>query len=389
MNSKEGGGLVLEGVWHAYGSRPALEDVSLAVSPGEVLCLLGPSGCGKSTLLRLAAGLEPLQRGRVEIAGRTVADAPGPRGRAGRRAVPPEGRGVGMVFQDYALFPHLTVLENVAFGLDGRAGGPRPERRARAQALLERVELGDRAGSYPHVLSGGEQQRVALARALAPQPAVMLLDEPFQGLDTRLRQRIRDDTLRLLHQSGAAVLLVTHDPEEAMAMGDRLAVLRQGRVQQEGRPGAVYDHPATPFVARFLGDTNSLPGLVKGGAVETPLGPLPAPERSEGEPVEVLLRPEFPDPGGAPRPRRRRASEPERERRHGRSGRGGGSAPGGGSDPDRSAPARVAHLAHLTHVGRKGGAALRAARLGPCDLAPGDRVRVRLDRREALVFPSG
>jgi iron(III) transport system ATP-binding protein len=294
-----------------------------------------------------------------------------------------------MVFQDYALFPHLTVLENVAFGLDGRAGVPRPERRARAQALLERVELGDRAGSYPHVLSGGEQQRVALARALAPQPAVMLLDEPFQGLDTRLRQRIRDDTLRLLHQSGAAVLLVTHDPEEAMAMGDRLAVLRQGRVQQEGRPGAVYDHPATPFVARFLGDTNSLPGLVKGGAVETPLGPLPAPERSEGEPVEVLLRPESLilegplDPAdGGPASRNGKGETGalavvEGVRRVGAQTLIEVRLQGSPTSPTSPTSAE------------EGGAALRAARLGPCDLAPGDRVRVRFDRLEALVFPSG
>ncbi|MDQ3699434.1 MAG: ABC transporter ATP-binding protein, partial [Chloroflexota bacterium] len=354
------GGLVVHDVTHVYGAQRALDGVSLTVARGEVLCLLGPSGCGKSTLLRLAAGLEPLQTGRVVIAGRTVADA--------RRALPPEARDVGMVFQDYALFPHLTVLENVAFGLHRM---PRAARRARATDMLERVELGDRAGSYPHVLSGGEQQRVALARALASRPAAMLLDEPFAGLDTRLRQRVRQDSLRLLQESGAAVLLVTHDPEEAMALGDRLAVMRAGRIEHTGPPEEVYARPASAFVARFLGDTNWFRGTVAGGTVTTPLGLLPAGDHPEGMSVEVHVRPEA--------LRLERVNESI------------------DATPDDVVPRAVIdrvrrigaqtviELRATDHSGA--GCRLRALQLGPSDLAPEEVVRLRLDRREALVFP--
>ena len=274
-------GLELADVSHAYGRVLAVDGVTLGIMPGQVLGLLGPSGCGKSTLLRVAAGLEELQAGRVSIAGRVVAE-PG-------RALPPEERGVGLVFQDYALFPHLSVLDNVGFGLR-RVG--RAERRARALDVLGQVAMADYAAAYPHMLSGGQQQRVALARALAPGPAVMLLDEPFGGLDRRLREQVREDTLQVLKESGAAVLFVTHDSEEAMAMGDRIAIMASGRIEQVGTPREVYRRPASPFVAHFLGDVNAFAGIVQGGLVSTPLGTVPADGQADGQAVDVLVRPE-------------------------------------------------------------------------------------------------
>jgi iron(III) transport system ATP-binding protein len=229
----------------------------------------------------VAAGLEELQAGRVSIAGRVVAEPD--------RSLPPEERGVGLVFQDYALFPHLRVLDNVQFGLR-RMG--RQERHARALDVLGQVAMGEYATAYPHMLSGGQQQRVALARALAPGPVVMLLDEPFGGLDRRLREQVREDTLRILKESGSAVLFVTHDPEEAMAMGDRIAIMAAGRIEQVGTPREVYRRPASPFVARFLGDVNAFAGVVHQGQVTTPLGLVPADGLPDRQPVDVLVRPE-------------------------------------------------------------------------------------------------
>ncbi len=273
--------LEIEGVSHAYGATRALDGVDLAVASGELMCLVGPSGCGKTTLLRLAAGLESVQRGRVRIAGQTVAgDGP---------EMPPEDRGVGMVFQDYALFPHLSVVENVAFGLRGdKAAG----RRERARDVLRKFGVEGLAGSYPHTLSGGEQQRVALARALAPAPRILLLDEPFSGLDSRLRDHIRDETLHVLENSGAATLMVTHDPEEAMFMADRIAVMRASRIEQVGRPVEIYFHPMNAFVTTFFSDVNRLPGLVRDGRVETPFGSLEADGLANGDRVQILIRPE-------------------------------------------------------------------------------------------------
>ena len=273
-------GLLLENISHAFDGVLAVNKVTLSVGAGEVVCLLGPSGCGKSTTLRLAAGLERLQQGRVLIDDRVMADSV--------RSMPPEERHVGLMFQDYALFPHLTVLDNAAFGIKGTPAA----RRARARAILERVGLGRHAESYPHMLSGGEQQRVALARALAPEPGLMLLDEPFSGLDLRLRDRVRDDTLRLLKDAGTATLLVTHDPEEAMRMADRIAVMREGRIEQEGPPGDVYHRPASAFVARFFSEINEMTGRIEGGAVLTPFGRLPADGLGEGTEVDILFRPE-------------------------------------------------------------------------------------------------
>jgi len=274
--------LRLERITHDFGDLRAVDDVSLDVGPGEVVCLLGPSGCGKSTLLRIAANLEELQRGRVEIDGRDM------RTRSGR-PIPPERRNVGLMFQDSALFPHLSVLDNVAFGLDRL---PARQRRARAMEMLEKLGMRDQADRFPHRLSGGQQQRVALARALAPEPRLMLLDEPFSALDARLRGRIRDDTLHLLKQAGAGTLLVTHDPEEAMFMADRIALMRDGRVLQTGTPVELYCHPATPFVASFFGDVNRLEGTVRDGRVRTALGPFDAPDLAEGSRAVVLVRPE-------------------------------------------------------------------------------------------------
>jgi iron(III) transport system ATP-binding protein len=273
--------LKLEGITHGYGGRPVIDRLDLTVGAGETVCLVGPSGCGKTTTLRIAAGLEPVQVGRVLIGDQVVAD--------GRIERAPERRGVGMMFQDYALFPHLTIAENVAFGLAGR--GPQ-EREGRTRELLEQVGLSDYADFYPHTLSGGQQQRIALARALAPVPRLLLLDEPFSGLDARLREELRADTLTLLRRTGTATLMVTHDPEEAMFMADRMAVMRAGRIEQQGTPREIYDHPVNRFVAAFFSQVNRLDGVVVGGRVTTPVLDLPAGDLRDGARVDVVVRPE-------------------------------------------------------------------------------------------------
>ncbi len=275
------GGLTIRGVSHAFDDRRVVDHVDLAVQAGELVCLVGPSGCGKTTLLRLAAGLVTLQHGTIEIGGAVVADSV--------RAVPPEARGVGLVFQDYALFPHLDVAGNVAFGLRGM---PAAERPARVDAVLTQVNMLDYRSAWPHQLSGGQQQRIALARALAPRPRVMLLDEPFSGLDARLRAQIRDDTLHVLKENGVATLMVTHDSEEAMFMADRIAVMNRGRIEQAGRPVEVYGAPASAFVARFFGEVNDLRGIVRDRVVATPFGPVAANGHVEAAMVQVVIRPE-------------------------------------------------------------------------------------------------
>jgi iron(III) transport system ATP-binding protein len=272
--------LSLEHVRHRYAGMTAVDDVSLSIAHGEILCLVGPSGCGKSTLLRIAAGLEALQRGTVRINGTVVADNTG--------CMPPERRGVGLVFQDYALFPHLSVIDNVRFGLSGQ---PAQHQRRRAMETLEQVGMGAYADHFPHALSGGQQQRVALARALAPNPAVLLLDEPFSGLDARLREQVRDETLHVLKRTGAATMLVTHDPEEAMFLADRIALMRAGKMVQLGTPVDLYNRPADGFAASFFGEVNRIDGTVRQGAVDTPIGRIPT-DLPEGSAVQVMIRPE-------------------------------------------------------------------------------------------------
>ncbi|MEM9755477.1 MAG: ABC transporter ATP-binding protein [Pseudomonadota bacterium] len=263
-----------------FGARTVLRDVDLTVAAGEVVCLLGPSGCGKSTTLRVIAGIERQSAGEVWIDGTCVSGAGVHR--------PPEDRGVGMMFQDFALFPHLNVAGNVGFGLRG----PADTIRHRVDRLIERVHLNGFGHKAPHTLSGGEQQRVALARALAPRPGVMLMDEPFSGLDNRLRDGVRDETMALLKEEGTAVVLVTHDPAEAMQMADRIALMRDGAIVQDGPPYELYAKPIDRRAAAFFSDINVLPGDVRGGQVETSLGRFAANGHADGTAVEVVFRPQ-------------------------------------------------------------------------------------------------
>ncbi|MEX2137616.1 MAG: ABC transporter ATP-binding protein [Pirellulales bacterium] len=258
-----------------------LRAVTLAVSPGQIHSLLGPSGSGKTTLLRLIAGLEVLAEGRILIAEQEVATC--------SSHVPPESRAIGFVFQDYALFPHLDVRDNVLFGMPDK---PRRERLARLRELLDKVRMSDFALAMPHTLSGGEQQRVALARAMAREPVVMLLDEPFSGLDVRLRDEIRELTVKVLRAAAVATLLVTHDPQEALLVSDLVSVIRDGRVEQTGTPQEVYFQPRTLHVAETFGRANRLVRTVQRGAVNTPWGVIATPSCKEDERVCILLRPE-------------------------------------------------------------------------------------------------
>ncbi len=226
--------LEIKNLQRAYGGRAVVDDVSLKIMPGQVTCLLGPSGCGKSTTLRMIAGVEMQDSGTIHVDGKLICDTV--------FRVPPERREIGLMFQDFALFPHLSVADNVGFGLKT---GTKAERRARIEELLERVDLLRFIDGYPHQLSGGEQQRVALARALAPRPKIMLMDEPFSGLDNRLRDDIRDETLGILKEEGTAVLLVTHEPEEAMRMADEIALMRDGKIVQQGPPITCTRVPST------------------------------------------------------------------------------------------------------------------------------------------------
>ncbi|MYG53150.1 MAG: ABC transporter ATP-binding protein [Rhodospirillaceae bacterium] len=273
--------LAIDALTHRFDRVTALEDVSLAIGAGQILALLGPSGCGKSTLLRLVAGLEAIQHGRIAIGGRTVGAAPGP-------DLPPEQRNVGFLFQDYALFPHLSAADNIGFGLQHLGAA---ERRNRVGEVLERVGVSALADAYPHTLSGGQQQRIALARALAPAPGMLLLDEPLSGLDARLRHGLADTLLAVLRETGTTAVVVTHDPEEAMYVADRIGVMRDGRLMQFGPPGAVYGRPESPFVANFLSDTNRLSGTVGGaGAIDTGWGPVDAGDLPAGAAVQILVR---------------------------------------------------------------------------------------------------
>lgn len=261
-------------------AKPVVWSLSFGVEEGEIFALLGPSGCGKTTALRLIAGFEHADAGVVTVSGQVLT---GP-----KRHVPPEQRGVGLVFQDYALFPHLTVLENVTFGLRDL---PRTERKQRAREALKLVGLSGYEDRQPHQLSGGQQQRVAIARTLAPCPRLILLDEPFSNLDALLRQTTRQEIRGVLKRQGMSALLVTHDQEEALSFADRVAVMRNGRIEQIGTPEEVYYSPRTLFVAQFLGRTNLLLSQASGGEAETPLGRVVLNRPATGN-VLLSLRPE-------------------------------------------------------------------------------------------------
>ncbi len=281
------------GLTKSFGDTHALQDLDLTVEQGEILALLGPSGCGKTTTLRLIAGFEMPDAGTIAVGGRLV---------AGEGVyVPPERRRVGIVFQNYALFPHLTVAQNVAFGLKRDA-----TQAARVREVLALVGLTGLEDRLPHELSGGQQQRVALARALAPQPDVLLLDEPFSNLDAGRRVRIREDVREILKASGIAAIFVTHDQEEALFMGDRVAILNAGRLEQIGTPEDVFQSPATRFVAEFLGFPGFLRARVTPRGLETELGLQPQPvDLPPGTEVDLLVRPDDltlrPDPHGQAR----------------------------------------------------------------------------------------
>ncbi|MEO0820048.1 MAG: ABC transporter ATP-binding protein [Pseudomonadota bacterium] len=286
--------LALDSVHVEFEGVKAVDNVSLKIGAGEIVCLLGPSGCGKSTTLRVAAGVERQSAGTVSINGRVVSDA--------CRHEPPEAREIGLMFQDFALFPHLSVEENVAFGLR-RKVKPR-DRGALVAEHLRRVGLEDKAERYPHQLSGGEQQRVALARALAPDPQVMLMDEPFSGLDTRLRDEVQEQTLSVLREAGAGVLLVTHEPDEAMRMADRIALMRDGRIVQVGAPYHVYNYPVDRAAAAFFSDINVVHGVVQARQTDTPFGLFLCPGLVDSADVEIIFRPQHikiqPDRGTPP-----------------------------------------------------------------------------------------
>jgi iron(III) transport system ATP-binding protein len=347
--------LSLTNVEHAYGEAVALQGVTLDVTKEEILCLLGPSGCGKTTILRLAAGLEMPRRGSVWVGDRLVA--------GDGVFVPPEKRDIGLLFQDYALFPHLTVADNIAFGIRGQ---PASEQARRVDELLERTHLTDRRQAYPHMLSGGEQQRVALARALAPGPRVLLLDEPFSGLDTQLRQRVRDETLHVLKEVGATVVLVTHDPEEALFMADRIALMRAGRIVQVGEPADLYFRPADAFTAEFFGEINRIPSYVAGSVVASPFGPVPAGGIGDGTPVLCLIR-------------------SEALRLH--------TQPAGGNGPPHAVVEATrllgrSSLIHLhTHPSTGYALHLHARAMGISLPRPGTEVWIEVDPRLVFVFP--
>ena len=338
---------------HAYNDNPSVSDVSFSVSEGEVVTLLGPSGCGKTTLLRLAAGLERPRQGEIWLDGKLVSDA--------GMVVAPETRGVGFMFQDYALFPHLNVLENVLFGL--REKGSAATRRG--LDVLAETSIEHLADSYPHELSGGQQQRVALARALAPRPSVILLDEPYAGLDSRLRERIRDQMLHVLKAAGTAALMVTHDAEEAMFMSDNIIVMRDGQVQQTGRPVNLYCQPNSAFVAEFFGEVNRLEGQVSNGCIETVLGTFDAPDRMQnGDAASIVIRHEALN------------IEPN----------------GTGDDANAFVmEARLLGRASLIHLSIPTGTSelhFHARVPGLNSLQTGSPVRVTVDKAQAFVFPS-
>src|SRR3954449_7475925 len=286
----KGVGVRLTDLRRTYGTVRALDGLTLSIEPGELVALLGPSGCGKTTALRVLAGLEDADGGRVEVGGRDIT------------AVPTNKRDMGMVFQAYSLFPHMTTRQNVEFGLQLR-GVAGARRRARATEMLELVGLETQADRYAHQLSGGQQQRVALARALAIAPQVLLLDEPLSALDAKVRAQLRDEIRRVQREVGTTTLFVTHDQEEALAMADRVGVMSAGQLQQIAPPAELCERPRTAFVAEFVGLTNRLPATAADGRARVIDTEVPLLDGSVGSgPVTVLVRPESllvsPDPDG-------------------------------------------------------------------------------------------
>ncbi|MEO3747712.1 ABC transporter ATP-binding protein [Plantactinospora sp. B5E13] len=283
--TRQGVPVRLEGLRRSFGDTQALAGLDLELAPGELVALLGPSGCGKTTALRVLAGLEEADSGRVLVDGEDITDRPVNR------------RGMGMVFQAYSLFPHLTAVQNVEFGLRLR-GRPGAQRRRRATEMLELVGIGGHAGRYPHQLSGGQQQRVALARALAIEPRVLLLDEPLSALDAKVRVQLRDEIRRIQLEVGTTTLFVTHDQEEALAVADRVGVMRGGRLEQLATPAEIYQRPASAFVADFVGLSNRIPGRTGTDGTVRILGqtlPLVDPGSAPAGPdngVTALVRPE-------------------------------------------------------------------------------------------------
>lgn len=278
--------LRLDGVSKSFGLEEAICDVTLSVYPGELLTLLGPSGCGKTTTLRLLAGLDSPDSGSIYVDGRLVAGGDG--------FVPPEERDVGLIFQDFALFPHLSVAENIAYGI---RDWPSEAVDRRVDELLKLIGLEGYRDYHPDALSGGERQRVALARSLAPEPSVLLLDEPFSNLDVGLRKEMREEVRRILKAAGVTAVSVTHDQEEALSISDRVAVMNAGRLEQVGRPETVFQRPESRFVATFLGQSGFLSGTLEGGGIMTPIGRLGIDtieglgEAYEGAAIDVLVRP--------------------------------------------------------------------------------------------------
>jgi iron(III) transport system ATP-binding protein len=324
-----------EDLSRSFGAIKAVDGASLRVERGQLVALLGPSGSGKTTLLRMIAGFERPDAGRVRIGGRTVA--------GDGDWVEPERRRIGMVFQQGALFPHLDVTANVAFGAASAA---------RVRETLALVGLERRAKAYPHELSGGERQRVALARALAPDPEVILLDEPFAALDAGLRETLREEVAAILREAHASALLVTHDQAEALSLADAVAVLRDGRVVQSGSPEEVYDRPRSRWVAEFLGEADVLPGTAEGGTVRCELGRFSAGRELDGD-VQVVIRPESVAIGHS----------------------------GGARDAAEAVVLERSFYGHdqLVHLELRSGLRLRSRRLGFPAWHPGDRVRVWLD----------
>jgi len=273
--------LRLDNVSRRFGDVVALDAISLTVGGGEIACLVGQSGCGKSTLLRVIAGVDRPDAGRIVLNGEEIA---GPR--AYRE---PEDRRIGLMFQDYALFPHLSVLDNILFGLKKM---PRGQALLRCEAIVAKLGISHLKSRFPHMLSGGEQQRVALARALAPQPNVLLMDEPFSNLDRKLRDGVRDETLGLLRELGTTVIIVTHDPEEALSVGDRVVLMRSGHIVQAGAGADVYDRPASAYAAEFFCKFNKVHGACRNSHAETPLGRFHAPGYADGDQAIVYIRPQ-------------------------------------------------------------------------------------------------